>query len=78
VKRREFMAVLGGAAAPVLAPLGARAQQDDRMRRVGVLGDTAADDPRTKEGKIVQTRCPTRLRGSGRFYPPYAARAISA
>jgi putative tryptophan/tyrosine transport system substrate-binding protein len=42
IGRRAFISLLGGAAA---WPVAAGAQQRERMRRIGVLMNLAADDP---------------------------------
>ena len=50
IRRREFITLLGGAAA---WPIVARAQQGDRMRRIGVLMSFDENDPGYAEGRNV-------------------------
>ena len=52
MRRRDFMKVLAGSA--VSWPLDTRAQQSERLRRVGVLMNLAAEDP--EAARIVQVR----------------------
>jgi putative ABC transport system substrate-binding protein len=59
MRRRDFVTLLGGAAA---WPLAARAQQTDRVRRIGVLMNTSADDP---EGQARKTAFVQALRQFG-------------
>ena len=60
IGRRELLAAFGGAAAGW--PLAARAQQGERVRRIGVLMNLASDDP---EGQSRVTAFVQGLQQSG-------------
>jgi putative ABC transport system substrate-binding protein len=90
IGRREFITLLGGAALPW--PLAARAQQRERIRRIGALMPNTADDPESaarllafgqglqEAGWIAGRNMRIEIRwagGSAELYSKYAAELIA-
>ena len=76
IRRCEFMPLLGGAAA---WPLAARAQQGDRVRRIGVLMAGDENDPvrKTSVSAFIQALAGLGWTdGRNVFRPPYPRPSI--